>query len=85
LLSRRGWNMTERVPELATFPARGIFDGELVAYDEETRPSFRSSPTVFCTAGRRPGVMFAVFDVLEIDGERTMRLPYSERRRLLGE
>jgi|ERR671925_223687 hypothetical protein len=27
--SRRGWNMTERVPELVELPAAGIFDGNL--------------------------------------------------------
>jgi bifunctional non-homologous end joining protein LigD len=33
LRSRRGWDMTELVPELASFPVFGIFDGELVAFD----------------------------------------------------
>ena len=29
--SRRGWNMTERVPELAALPAGLVLDGELEA------------------------------------------------------
>jgi ATP-dependent DNA ligase len=29
--SRRGWNMTEMLPELADLPAGVVLDGELVA------------------------------------------------------
>jgi ATP-dependent DNA ligase len=31
--SRRDWNMTTFVPELAELPARRIFDGEIVSFD----------------------------------------------------
>ena len=34
--SRRGWNMTQLVPELAAMPA-GIYDGELVAFQNGGR------------------------------------------------
>jgi ATP-dependent DNA ligase len=36
--SRRGWDMTERVPELDGLPS-GVFDGELVSF-EDGLPSF---------------------------------------------
>jgi len=38
------------------------------------------------TAPQRPGripLLYIVFDVLELDGQRTTHLPYRERRRLL--
>jgi HK97 family phage major capsid protein len=38
--SRRGWNMTEFVPELERLPTPGIFDGELVSFDRKGRPDF---------------------------------------------
>jgi bifunctional non-homologous end joining protein LigD len=38
--SRRGWDMTDHVGFLAELPARGIFDGELVALDGEGKPDF---------------------------------------------
>lgn len=30
--SRRGWHMTELLPEFASIPIEGVFDGELVAF-----------------------------------------------------
>jgi bifunctional non-homologous end joining protein LigD len=38
--SRGGWNMTERLPELADLPAGLVLDGELVALGEDGLPSF---------------------------------------------
>jgi ATP-dependent DNA ligase len=39
-VSRRRWNMTELLPELASFPAFGVFDGELVAFASHGVPDF---------------------------------------------
>jgi hypothetical protein len=36
--SRRGWNMSERVTELATLPRGLVLDGELVAFNERGAP-----------------------------------------------
>lgn len=85
LFSRRAWNMTDRVPELADFPARGIFDGELIAFDDETRPSFPLLCDRVLHRRSTAPLMLAFFDVLELEGEPTRHLPYSERRRLLEE
>jgi len=36
--SRRGWNMSERVPELSTLPKGLVLDGELVAFNDNGAP-----------------------------------------------
>jgi bifunctional non-homologous end joining protein LigD len=41
--SRRGWNMTERVPELWALPVLATLDGELVAFGADGTPDF---PTI---------------------------------------
>jgi bifunctional non-homologous end joining protein LigD len=54
--SRRGWRMGELLPEFAALPVSGIFDGELVAFGRDGRPSF--GPGVSADAAtrlRRPG------------------------------
>ena len=38
--SRRGWNMTAAVPELAELPAGLVLDGELVAFNDDGDPHF---------------------------------------------
>jgi bifunctional non-homologous end joining protein LigD len=81
--SRRGWNMTELVPELAAIPAKGIFDGELVSFDSDGRPDFPSVCDRVLNRNAAIPLTFIVFDVLELDGQLTMRLPYSRRRELL--
>jgi bifunctional non-homologous end joining protein LigD len=83
--SRRGWDMAALLPELAKLPAGLVLDGELVAPDEEGRPSFpRLSPRIL---HGRPGihVTFIVFDVLRVEGFSTMDNSYQERRRVLEE
>ena len=81
--SRRGWSMTDRLPELAALPTGLVLDGELVAIDHDGRPSFPL--LVNRLLHRRAGipVMLIVFDVLRVEGEDAMCLPYAERRALL--
>ena len=38
--SRRGWNMTARVPELAALPGDAVLDGELVGLGSDGWPYF---------------------------------------------
>jgi bifunctional non-homologous end joining protein LigD len=82
--SRRGWNMTPLLPELAgALPPDVQLDGELVALDADGRPDFHR------LSGRmlhgRPGIAVTlfVFDVLAVEGLAVTSLPYSERRALL--
>src|SRR5437764_13965460 len=81
--SRRGWRMTERVPELAGLPTGLVLDGELVSFGDDGRPSFPllarrvlhgRSAIPFCPM---------LFDVLRVEGADAMGLPYAERRALL--
>jgi bifunctional non-homologous end joining protein LigD len=38
--SRRGWDMTARVPELTDLPEGLVLDGELIALGDDGLPSF---------------------------------------------
>jgi bifunctional non-homologous end joining protein LigD len=83
--SRRGWNMTEHVLFLEHLPARGVFDGELVALDEDGKPDF---PVICeCVLQRQNHVALTlmIFDVLSVGGDDCTRLPYSKRRTILEE
>jgi bifunctional non-homologous end joining protein LigD len=81
--SRRGWDITELVPELAEMPADGVFDGELVSFDSEGRSDFRAVCHRILNGDESFALKFVVFDVLALDRQLTMALPHAERRRLL--
>jgi bifunctional non-homologous end joining protein LigD len=93
---RRTDDITQRYPELAGIPEalggrRVVLDGEIVALDEKGRPSFqllqhRMGVASSFDAKRRARdvpAFYLAFDVLALDGDQTMALPYTERRRLL--
>jgi bifunctional non-homologous end joining protein LigD len=81
--SRRGWHMTDLLPEFAGMPVEGVFDGELVAFGDDGLPSFdRLSRRILHGETSIP-VTLVVFDVLEVEGLSTMREPYRERRAIL--
>jgi bifunctional non-homologous end joining protein LigD len=76
--SRRGWQMKQRVPELAGLPEGLVLDGELVAF-QGSDPWF---PSV-CDRilhGRDIPIVYVIFDLLAESGESLLRRPYSERR-----
>lgn len=95
LLSRRGNDVTATYPELAGLPRvlRGdaLVDGEIVALDDEGRPSFeRMQQRMNLTRPREierlvasVPVRLLLFDVLEIAGSSVVHLPYRRRRELL--
>jgi bifunctional non-homologous end joining protein LigD len=78
--SRRGWDMTNLLPELSSFPVFGIFDGELVAFDTHGNPDFPLVCERMLMRLRDIQLTYVIFDVLSLDGESLMRAPYSERR-----
>lgn len=78
--SRRGWDMTDLLPELASFPVYGVFDGELVAFDSAGVPDFPLVCERMLMRRRHIPVVLVIFDVLSLDGVSLMGAPYSERR-----
>jgi hypothetical protein len=48
--SRRGWLMTQLLPEFVAIPVEGVFDDELVAFGDDGRPRSSVSPAESCTA-----------------------------------
>lgn len=96
LVSRRGRDQTAQYPELASL-ARfvnalwAVLDGEIVAVDEERRPSFArlqqrmslTSPREIERARRKVPVTMFAFDLLWLDGRDLTGEPLEERRRLL--
>jgi bifunctional non-homologous end joining protein LigD len=78
--SRRGWDMTDLVPELSALPVAATFDGELVAFGDDGQPDFPPICERMLMRKRGIPVTYMVFDLLSIDGEDLTRAPYSERR-----
>ena len=68
-----------------------VFDGEIVAFDEAGRPSFGrlqhrmhvTSPSAVRRLAASTPVVYAIFDLLYLDGRSLMEQPYHERRREL--
>jgi bifunctional non-homologous end joining protein LigD len=91
--SRNLNDVTRQYPEAAAVGTAlekrsAVLDGEVVAFDEHGRPSFeRLQGRMHLTGEAAIGVRtqstpiaYVVFDLLYLDGESLMRLPYSERR-----
>jgi bifunctional non-homologous end joining protein LigD len=68
------------VKALGKLPDDTVIDGEVVALDEEGRPSFQ----ILQNYGNSPGpVVFFIFDLLVLAGRDVMKEPLSARRELL--
>lgn len=98
LVSRRGRDQTEQYPELANLARfvnalQAVVDGEIVAADEDGRPSFERlqqrmnlvSPRDIERARSKVPVMVFLFDLLWLDGRDLTAEPLEERRKLLEE
>jgi bifunctional non-homologous end joining protein LigD len=96
LEGRRLADMTERYPELrplnrALGSRDAVLDGEIVAFDENGRPSFERLQSRMHLTGesrikrraKEIPVVYAIFDLLYLDGRDLMDRPYEERRELL--
>jgi len=96
LESRTLRDITATYPELRAIAAElgstdAILDGEIVAFDENGRPSFerlqgRMNLASESAVRRRMGdcpVTYLVFDLIYLDGRRLMDFPYTERRERL--
>lgn len=86
--SRRGLDLIGRFPEVGSveIPDGVVVDSEIVALDENGRPSFSllQQRAGFARSGTeaKAGVNLVVFDVL-FHGAEVIDLPYEERRALL--
>jgi bifunctional non-homologous end joining protein LigD len=84
LVSRNGNDLTERFPAIAKAVEKAVkspecvLDGEVCALDDQGRPSFS-----LMQQGTGAALIYAVFDVLEIDGEPVVDLPLAERHQRL--
>src|SRR5579884_4194162 len=98
LESRNLNDITEAYPEVrgligALGMREAILDGEIVTFDERGRPSFErlqrrmhvTSPAAVRRLMSSHPVVYAIFDVLFLDGHSLMELPYRERRQRLEE
>ncbi|HEX2071757.1 MAG TPA: non-homologous end-joining DNA ligase [Thermoleophilaceae bacterium] len=98
LTGRNGTDYRPRYPELrplggALGSTRAILDGEIVAFDEQGRPSFERLQSRMHLAGeaaikrrsKQLPVTYVIFDLLWLDGHMTTGLAYRDRRRLLEE
>jgi ATP-dependent DNA ligase len=79
---RRGWNMTELLPELAGMPAV-VCVGELVALGDG-EPYFPDVCSRLLNGGRTIPLVYIVFDLLEQRGRSLLDHGYRERRALLA-
>lgn len=98
LRNARGADVTGTFPELGSVvDAVGgrpcLLDGEVVALGADGSPSFEMLQQRIHVTDRRVAherassrpVVYMAFDLLELDGEAVWRLPYLQRRELLGQ
>jgi bifunctional non-homologous end joining protein LigD len=81
--SRRGWNMTDRLRELAEMPAELVLDGEIVAFDEAGLPHWPLLCQRALHGDNSVPVTLVAFDVLRVDGHDLTCNPWSDRRSVL--
>jgi bifunctional non-homologous end joining protein LigD len=86
LFSRNGKRLNDRFGEVsnvvAELPGDFTIDGEIVALDEQGRPSFQLLQN---SGSSRPPIFFYAFDLLNLEGEDHLDSPIERRRELLNE
>ena len=86
LYSRNEKKLNARFPELAKalaeLPGDFAIDGEIVALDEQGRPSFQLLQN---SDSQQPPIYFYAFDLLNNDGEDLTRAPLERRREALNQ
>jgi bifunctional non-homologous end joining protein LigD len=96
VLTRNDREVLAQYPELRAMAesmgsTQAVLDGEIVAFDDEGRPSFgrlqqRMHVTKASALDRLRGevpIHYVIFDLLHLDGRSVLDQPLSERRRLL--
>ncbi len=98
LQSRNLNDITAQYPEVRRLSRQlgardAVLDGELIAFDEQGRPSFerlqqrihQTEETVVRRRMKSHPVVYAIFDLLHLDGRDLTGEPYRRRRELLEE
>src|SRR5918994_1509461 len=84
LRSRNDNDFSRRYPGvvkgLAKMPDNTVIDGEVIAFDDDGRPSFNALQNY---GSARAPVIYYVFDVMVLGGRDVMREPLDKRRELL--
>jgi DNA ligase D-like protein (predicted ligase) len=84
LRSRNDNDFSPRYPGvvkgLANMPDDTVIDGEIIAFDDDGRPSFNALQNY---GSARAPVMYYVFDLMVLSGRDVMREPLEHRRELL--
>src|SRR4051812_34253819 len=89
--SRLGNDITSGYPELQALGAARsdvVLDGEIVALDERSRPSFQRlqsrmhvrDPTSLRRLVGEVPIIYMIFDLLALDGAPLLDIPYAQRR-----
>lgn len=91
-------DVTSQYPEVRRLTRQlgmceAVLDGEIVAFDDDGRPSFarlqqrihQTSEAVIRNRMKSHPVTFVIFDLLYLEGRNLMALPYRRRRELLEE
>lgn len=85
LYSRRGSDLTKRFDYIAealqSLPDDTVIDGELVAMDDQGRPSFNLLQNFRSAASH---IAYYAFDILIHEGKSVMQLPLVKRRAILA-
>jgi bifunctional non-homologous end joining protein LigD len=82
LRTRKGLDWTSKFSEIARGGGKlpeGIYDGEAVALDEDSRPDFAGLQAAL-SSGKTGGLVFYLFDALFAEGEDLRELPLSDRK-----
>jgi bifunctional non-homologous end joining protein LigD len=85
ILSRRGNDLTRSYPAVqqavAALPAKSaVLDGEIVAFDQDARPSFQQLQH---RTSKGTAIRYFAFDLLHLNGVDLLGKPLQERRSLL--
>ncbi|HZR20497.1 MAG TPA: non-homologous end-joining DNA ligase [Verrucomicrobiae bacterium] len=84
LTSRSGKDLAVKYPEVLTglekiAAKQVVFDGEVVAVDEQGRSAFQLLQS-YQTAGTKPPLFYYVFDILQLEGKDLKGLPLWQRK-----
>jgi DNA ligase D-like protein (predicted ligase) len=86
IISRRGNDLTRSYPSIETAvqamrAGTAVLDGEIVAFDEQGRPSFQQLQH---RTAKSTAIRYFAFDLLHLNGKDLKDLPLQERRKKLS-